>query len=72
MHVLRHTAASAWLSQGISVAAVASWLGDTPQTVLATYAHLMPDDTERGRKAMDAFFTADRAASARNVHAGGH
>lgn len=58
MHVLRHTAASAWLSAGVGVPAVAAWLGDTEATVLATYAHLMPDDTDRGRKAMDAFFTA--------------
>jgi integrase len=65
MHVLRHTAASAWLSAGVSVAAVAAWLGDTQQTVLATYSHLMPDDTERGRKAMDSFFTG----SAPDVHA---
>jgi integrase len=67
MHALRHTAASAWLSAGVNVAAVAAWLGDTEQTVLATYAHLMPDDTERGRKAMDAFFTG----SAPDVHAAG-
>jgi integrase len=64
MHALRHTAASAWLSAGVSVASVAAWLGDTPATVLATYAHLMPDDDDRGRKAMDQFFTA----SARDVH----
>jgi integrase len=57
VHSLRHTAASAWLSAGVSVAAVAAWLGDTEQTVLATYAHLMPDDSDRRRKAMDLFFT---------------
>ena len=56
MHALRHTAASAWLSAGVGIAAVASWLGDTEQTVLSTYAHFMPDDIERGRKAMDVFF----------------
>jgi len=36
MHVLRHTAASAWLSAGVDVASVAAWLGDTPHTVLET------------------------------------
>jgi integrase len=56
MHVLRHTAASAWLAAGVGIAAVAAWLGDTEQTVLATYAHLMPDDVDHGRKAMDLFF----------------
>jgi integrase len=57
-HVLPHTAASAWLSAGVSVAAVAAWLGDTPQTVLATYAHLMPSDRGAARRAVDAFFSA--------------
>jgi integrase len=55
MHALRHTAASAWLSAGVSPAAVAKWLGDTEQTLLATYAHFMPADDDRGRLAMDAF-----------------
>lgn len=58
MHVLRHTAASAWLSAGVGAPAVAAWLGDTVQTVYATYAHLMPDDDDTGRKAMDEFFRA--------------
>lgn len=57
MHVLRHTAASAWLSAGISVRAVAEFLGDTEATVQATYSHMMPDDRERARKAMERFFT---------------
>lgn len=57
MHVLRHTAASAWLSAGKSPAAVAAWLGDTVETVLAIYTHPMPGDDDSGRKAMDAFFT---------------
>jgi len=55
-HALRHTAASAWLAAGVGIAAVAAWLGDTEQTILATCAHL-PDDGDRGRKAMDLFFT---------------
>jgi integrase len=56
MHVLRHTAASAWLSAGVSISAVAAWLGDTEETILGTYAHFMPEDDDRGRKAMDQFF----------------
>jgi integrase len=56
MHALRHTAASAWLSAGVSVAAVATWLGDDQKTILDTYAHFMPEDSDRGRRAMDAFF----------------
>jgi hypothetical protein len=56
MHVLRHTAASAWLSKGADIVAVAAWLGDTVETVHRTYAHLMPDADDRGRKATDEFF----------------
>lgn len=56
MHALRHTAASAWLSAGADIVAVAAWLGDTVETVYKTYAHLMPDADERGRKAIDQFF----------------
>jgi integrase len=54
--VLRHTAASAWLSSGISVRAVAEFLGHTEATVQATYSHMMPDDRDRARKAMEKFF----------------
>jgi integrase len=56
-HVLRHTAASAWLSKGLSLAKVAAYLGDTKEVVLATYAHFMPDDDDRAREIMNAFFT---------------
>ena len=55
-HVLRHTAASAWLSKGLSLAKVAAYLGDTKEVVLATYAHFMPDDDDRAREIMNAFF----------------
>jgi site-specific recombinase XerD len=67
MHVLRHTFASSCLSEGISVGAVAEAMGDTEATVQATYSHLMPDDTDRMRKAIGRFFTrpvADEAESA--------
>ena len=62
MHALRHTAASAWLTAGIDIAAVAAWLGDTVKTVHETYAHMMPGADERGRKAMDQFFTQPGSA----------
>ena len=35
---------------------VVAWLGDGQKTVLDTYAHFMPDDDDRGRRAMDQFF----------------
>jgi integrase len=55
-HVLRHTAASVWLSHGVSLAKVAAYLGDTKEVVLATYAHFMPSDDDRARETMGAFF----------------
>lgn len=61
-HALRHTAASVWLRAGIDVVRVAAWLGDTPQVVLQTYAHLMPGDSgDDGRAATDAFFSGPGA-----------
>jgi integrase len=56
MHRLRHTAASVWLAAGVDIVSVAAWLGDTVKVVWETYAHLMPDSDDRGRKAMDVFF----------------
>jgi hypothetical protein len=38
LHILRHTAATLALTAGVPVHIVAARLGDTPQTVLATYA----------------------------------
>jgi integrase len=62
-HVLRHTAASVWLSYGVSLAKVAAYLGDTKEVVLATYAHFMPSDDDRARDAMGAFFAGPAASS---------
>jgi hypothetical protein len=42
-HDLRHTFASTLLGEGVSVKAVADWLGDaSPVAILTTYSHLMP------------------------------
>ena len=57
MRVLSHTAVSAWLSAGINARAVAEFIGDTEETVMATYSHMMPDDRDRARKAMERFFS---------------
>jgi integrase len=55
MHALRHTAVSVWLSRGISTKAVAEFIGDTEHTVISTYSHLMPDDRDKARRAMEDF-----------------
>lgn len=57
MHVLRHSAASRWLSKGLNIARVAAYLGDTVAVVVSTYSHFMPDDDQRGRAIMDDFLT---------------
>jgi integrase len=67
MHVLRHTFASMCLSSGISIRAVAEAMGDSEATVQKTYSHLMPDDTDRMRKAIGAFFTRPAEGTAEGV-----
>ncbi|HMH93696.1 MAG TPA: tyrosine-type recombinase/integrase [Streptosporangiaceae bacterium] len=57
-HVLRHTAASEWLSKGLGLAKTAAYLGDTQGVVLKTYSHFMPADEDRAREIMNAFFSA--------------
>jgi integrase len=54
-HALRHTFASTLLSRGVSVKAVADWLGHaSPVITLSTYAHLMPADEDVARGVLDA------------------
>ena len=54
MHDLRHFFASKLLEQGVSIKAVAEWLGHTdPAFTLATYTHLMPSSDERTRQAIE-------------------
>lgn len=60
IHRGRHTAASAWLREGVDIVRVAAWLGDTVAVVSTTYAHLMPGDEDgeaHGREAIEAFFS---------------
>jgi integrase len=42
LHVLRHTHATLALTNGVPLHVVAARLGDRPETVLRTYAHLPP------------------------------
>jgi hypothetical protein len=61
MDVTRHTFASACLSAGLSIGAVAEFIADTEGTVQNTYGHMMPDDRDRARKAKAAFFRREAA-----------
>ncbi|WP_328723762.1 site-specific integrase [Streptomyces sp. NBC_00247] len=54
-HWFRHYFASVCLAAGVPITDLANWLGhSSPQIVLDTYAHLMPDAPDRTRTAMDA------------------
>jgi len=47
LHILRHTAATIALSEGVPLHVMAGRLGDRPETLLATYAHLLPHSDEQ-------------------------
>ena len=67
MHVLRHTAASMWLSGGLNLAKAAAFLGDTNEVVMKVYTHFMPEDDGRARDIMTAFFAPLEAQCAPDV-----
>ena len=46
-HGLRHTHATILLSQGVPVKTVADRLGNTPETLLETYAHTFEELEEK-------------------------
>ena len=55
MHQLRHHYASVLLDAGVSIAALASYLGHAdPSVTLRVYSHLMPNTEGRARQAVDA------------------
>lgn len=59
MHALRHYAASVWLDAGVSIKAVAEYLGHSDAGfTLRTYTHLMPASDGRMREAVDAALEA--------------
>jgi integrase len=42
LHITRHTHATLALTNGVPLHVVAARLGDRPETILRTYAHLLP------------------------------
>jgi integrase len=60
LHALRHTFVSQLLGAGTSIVAVSSYVGHKdPSITLRIYAHMMPESDDRGRAAIDAWFTTD-------------
>lgn len=53
MHQLRHYYASIQLDAGVSVVALASYLGHDPKVTLSTYGHMLPSSDGRARRAID-------------------
>lgn len=71
MHQLRHHYASVVLDAGVSIRALAEYLGHTdPGFTLRTYAHMMPESEDRARAAIDAAHRAP-AEPARNERGAG-
>jgi integrase len=61
MHALRHTYASVLLEDGVSIKALAEYLGHAdPGFTLRTYTHLMPSSEDRARTAVDRAFATGR------------
>jgi integrase len=73
MHAARHFYASALLEDGVSIRAVADYLGhNDPGFTLRVYAHLMPSSEHRARAAVDrALDAANSPTRALNVPQGG-
>jgi integrase len=73
MHALRHTYASVLLEGGVSIKALAEYLGHAdPGFTLRTYTHLMPSSEDRTRTAVDrAFGTGEPRETARDLYLGG-
>ena len=70
MHMLRHTFASVLLDGGVSIRALAEYLGHSdPGFTLRIYAHLMPATEDRARAVVDASLGA-RVESSLNEVAG--
>jgi integrase len=46
LHILRHAYATLALTDGVPLHIVAARLGDRPETILRTYAHLLPTSDE--------------------------
>jgi integrase len=52
-HTCRHTVASTLLGKGLPIPAIAQYLGHTPQTLMNTYAHCLPNQMDLVASAMN-------------------
>jgi len=67
MHALRHYFASLLLEGGVSIRALADYLGHSdPGFTLRVYSHLMPTSDEKARAVVDGSLTAAAVESSLN------
>jgi integrase len=59
LHTLRHTAATLMLTSGVPVYIAAARLGDRAETVLSTYAHVLPQSDEMAAERVAAALTGE-------------
>lgn len=64
LHTLRHTAASRMVQRGVPIVVVSKILGHASIRTTMRYAHLAPDDIDRGAEALA--YYADRATDRRS------
>jgi len=60
LHILRHTAATIALTEGVPLHIVAARLGDKPETLLGVYAHLLPKSDEIAADTIAAAILVDK------------
>jgi integrase len=60
---LRHSIASLWLQEGISVVQVAAWLGNDPTVTYGTYAHVIAELNPRDRTSATRRITKARSVT---------
>ena len=70
LHILRHTAATLSLTNGVPLHVVAGRLGDDPKTILSTYAHLLPLSDEMAAQTVAAVI-ADKPLTSEPVPVAG-
>ena len=58
LHILRHTHITHALTHGVPLHVVAARAGDKPETILATYAHLLPTSDEQAAEQVAALVSA--------------
>jgi integrase len=68
-HAARHFAVSNMLTNGVSVVEVAAYVGDTPETIMSTYAHFLRESRSHAKRALDGALSTLSVDPARDTDA---